>query len=81
MPLDASAGYGKEPKQLLNLLLTEIRVTPETPTLHGSKGVLDQAVSDMKPGTPGEVPSVVTNWRAKGDESGHWCETVSITAA
>jgi len=66
MLLDAGAGYGK---QLLNLLLTEIRVTPEAATLHGSKGALSQAVSDMKLGTPGEVPSVVTNWRGQQDSN------------
>lgn len=49
MLLDSGAGYGK---QLLGLLVTEIRVKPGTVTMTGSTAVLNNAVSEMKLGTP-----------------------------
>ncbi len=66
MLLDTDKGYGK---QLLGLLVTEIRVKPGTVTMTGSTAMLNQAVSDMKPGTPFEVPSIVMGWRARRDSN------------
>ena len=65
MLLDASTGYGK---QLLGLLVEEIRVAPGVATMTGSTAALNQAVSEMKMGTPLEVPRVVLDWRPE-DES------------
>ncbi|MDP2961275.1 MAG: hypothetical protein Q8N54_00860, partial [Sulfurimicrobium sp.] len=48
MLLDASMGYGK---QLLGLLVDEIRVKPGMATMTGSTAVLNQVVSEMKMGT------------------------------
>jgi hypothetical protein len=67
MLLDTDQGYGK---QLLKLLVSEIRVNKTDVTLTGSKGVLADAVSEMKLGTSvEEVPSIVTNWRARDDSN------------
>jgi site-specific DNA recombinase len=66
MLLDPNAGYGK---QLLGLLVTEIRVKPGLVTMTGSTAVLNQAVSEMKLGTPFEVPSIVLDWRARDDSN------------
>lgn len=66
MLLDAGAGYGK---QLLTLLVNDIRVTPEAVTLRGSKGALNQTVSAMTLGTPFAVPSVVPDWRARQESN------------
>lgn len=59
--------YGK---QLMKLLASKIRVGKTDVTLTGSKGVLAGAVSEMKLGTSvKEVPSIVTNWRARRDSN------------
>ena len=76
MLMDTEQGYGK---QLLKLLVSEIRVRKTDVTLTGSKGVLADAVSEMKLGTPAEeVPSIVTNWHARDDEDGHWHEAAEL---
>ncbi len=67
MLLDTDQGYGK---QLLKLLVSEIRVGTTDVTLTGSKGVLADAISEMKLGTSlEEVPSIVMNWRARQDSN------------
>ena len=66
MLLDHTKGYGK---QLLSLLVTEIRVEPGTVTMTGSTAMLNKAVSEMKMGTSFEVPSVVCDWRARSDSN------------
>ena len=66
MLLDTSAGYGK---QLLNHLVTEIRVRPGEATITGSSAVLNKTVTEMKTGTPFEVPSLVLDWRARNDSN------------
>jgi len=59
MLLDTSTGYGK---QLLRLLVSEIRVSPQGVTMKGSSAALNGAVAGMKPGTSVEVPRLVPDW-------------------
>jgi hypothetical protein len=61
MLLDPESGYGK---QLLGALVTEIRVKPGLAEMTGSAAALENAVSEMKPGTPLGVPSLVSKWWA-----------------
>ncbi len=59
MLLDSNSGYGK---QLLRLLVSEIRVSPEKATPIGGTTALNEVVQGMKPGTSTEVPRFITNW-------------------
>ncbi len=61
MLLDPKTSYGK---QLLKALGTEIRVKPGLAEVTGSAAALENAVSEMKPGTSLEVPSPVSKWWA-----------------
>ena len=61
MLLDPEAGYGKHS---LKALGTEIRVKPGLAEVTGSAAALENAVSEMKPGTPLGVPSLVSKWWA-----------------
>ena len=60
MLLDPEQGYGK---QLLHLLVDEIRVDTQSATLRGSTAALENAVSEMKMGAPVGVPRFVSDWR------------------
>ena len=66
MLLDPDRGYGK---QLLGLLVTEIRVSAEEISMTGSASALNQAISEMKMGTSIEVPTFVFHWRARSDSN------------
>lgn len=67
MLLEPNRGYGK---QLLRLLVTEIRVGIGTVEMIGPTAVLSAAVSEMKMGTSlDEVPSLVSTWRARQDSN------------
>lgn len=66
MLLDPESGYGK---QLLNLLVDEIRVEGRQATVRGSYAALDLAVSEMKMGTPNGVPRVIHDWCARQDSN------------
>ena len=64
--LDPESGYGK---QLLNLLVDEIRVKGRQATARGSYAALDLAVSEMTLGTPNGVPKVIHDWCARQDSN------------
>ena len=66
MLLDRTQGYGK---QLLHLLVSEIRVQPGEAVITGSTEVLNKAVLEMKKGTSVEVPSLMRAWRARSDSN------------
>ena len=66
MLLDPEQGYGK---QLLHLLVDEIRVDTQSATLRGSTAALENAVSEMKMGAPVGVPRFVSDWRARRDSN------------
>ncbi len=66
MLLDPEQGYGK---QLLHLLVDEIRVDTRSATLRGSTAALENAVSEMKMGAPVGVPRFVSDWRARRDSN------------
>ena len=66
MLLDPQQGYGK---QLLHLLVDEIRVDTQSATLRGSTAALENAVAEMKMGTPVGVPRFVSDWRARRDSN------------
>jgi site-specific DNA recombinase len=67
MLLDPNRGYGK---QLLRLLVTEIRVGIGTVEMTGPTATLSAAVAEMKMGTSlEEVPSFVSTWRARQDSN------------
>ena len=63
---DPERGYGK---QLLAHLVSEIHVGTETVTLTGSTAALNEAITEMKKGTSAEVPSFISNWRARSDSN------------
>ena len=52
-------------KQLLHLLVDEIRVDTQSATLRGSTAALENAVAEMKMGTPLGVPRFVPDWCAR----------------
>jgi len=65
--LDPGRGYGK---QLLSLLVTEIRVGTTSIQMSGETAALNEAVSKMKMGTSLEkVPSFISDWRARDDSN------------
>lgn len=64
--LDRESGYGK---QLLGLLLDEVRVEGRQATLKGSYAALDHLTSEMKMGSPVGVPRFVLDWRARQDSN------------
>ena len=65
--LDPDRGYGK---QLLSLLVTEIRVGTTSIQMSGETAALNEAVSKMKMGTSLEkVPSFISDWRARSDSN------------
>ena len=64
--LDPESGYGK---QLLNLLVDEIRVERKQATIQGSYAALDITVDEMKKGTPIGVPRFVHDWCARSDSN------------
>jgi site-specific DNA recombinase len=65
--LDPKRGYGK---QLLRLLVTEIRVGIGTVEMTGPTAALSAAVSEMKMGTSlEEVPSFVSTWRPQHESN------------
>ena len=66
MLLDSASGRGKA---WLNALVEEIRVEPKDITVRGSAAALEQVVSELKPGTPTEVPGFVMDWRARRDSN------------
>ena len=62
MLLDRESGWGK---QLLGVLVTDIRVETGSAEVSGSSAALEHLVSEIKMGTPPEVPSSVPDWRAR----------------
>ena len=65
--LDPNRGYGK---QLLSLLVTEIRVGTVNIQMTGETAALNEAVSKMKMGTSLEkVPSFISSWCARSDSN------------
>ncbi|BBP00550.1 recombinase family protein [Sulfuriferula nivalis] len=64
--LDTESGYGK---QLLNLLVEDIRVDGKQATVRGNYAALDLAVDGMKMGTPIGVPRFVNDWCARRDSN------------
>ena len=73
--LDTASGFGKA---YLNLLVDEVRLDGSKLHIKGSYGALARAITLAKEGKLVEVPSFVPEWRAKGDEGGHWREVVSV---
>ena len=64
---DPDRGHGK---QLLSLLVTEIRVGTTSVQMSGETAALNEAVSKMKMGTSLEkVPSFISDWRARSDSN------------
>ena len=67
MLLDPSRAYGK---QLLGVLVTEIRVGVNTIQMAGDTGALNETLSEMKKGTSLErVPRFVSDWCARDDSN------------
>ena len=66
MLLDPERLYGK---QLLTLLVSDIRVGKTEAMMGGSKGAPISTDSEMKLGTSVEVPSFIMNWRARDDSN------------
>ena len=64
--LDAESRYGK---QLLNLLVDDIRVDGKQATVRDSYASLDLAVDEMKMGAPIGVPRFVNDWCAGRDSN------------
>ena len=64
--MDTSNGYGK---QLLLLLVDEIRVEAGKAVVTGSNDNLSLAVNHMQPGTAFEVPSPVADWRPRQESN------------
>ena len=64
--LDPESGYGK---QLLNLLVDEIRVEGRQAIVRGSYAARNLAIAEMKMGTPTGVPRVIHDWRARRDSN------------
>ena len=63
---DPEQGNGK---QLLRLLVDEIRVDTQSTTLRGSTAALENAVAEMKMGAPAGVPRFVSHWRARQESN------------
>jgi DNA invertase Pin-like site-specific DNA recombinase len=67
MLLDPTQAYGK---QLLGLLVTEIRVGTNSIQMTGQTAALNKTVSEMKMGTSLEkVPSFISAWCARSDSN------------
>ncbi len=64
--LDTTSGFGKA---YLNLLVDEIRLDGNELHVKGSYRALARAVSLLKGGKLGAVPSFVPEWRARGDSN------------
>ena len=65
--LDPTLGHGR---QLMTLLVSEIRVGKTDICLTGSNATLANAVTEMKMGTPiEEVPMFISDWRARHDSN------------
>ncbi len=62
MLLDRESGWGK---QLLGVLVTDIQVESGTAKARGDSAALEMLAAEMKPGTAIEVPSSVSDWRAR----------------
>lgn len=66
MLLDPAKGYGK---QLLRLLVSEIRVKPGSLEMTGSSANLERAVGELNLGAGLQVPSLMHTWRARQESN------------
>ena len=56
-------------KRYLQVLVDEIVVAGETATIKGSYAALANAITEKKKGTSKEVPSFMSEWRARSDSN------------
>lgn len=73
--LDRSSRFGKD---YLKLLVNEIKIEGNEAHISGSYDAPAYAIAETEKGAPQRVPTFLSNWLIKSDESGNWNSIVFI---